>query len=137
MGEFDFTDDMDQISGVGGDYERACRAAVQTGSMWVALHPSEQPKVEGVTGGANDGPGVVFAANPSGESFLSTIRETAFTMESGRTLKLGDVLTSQQYLLVLTHIGMIAELGWNSYAAVMRREQTYIRREGKPDGLDS
>ena len=27
--EFDYTDDMNEITGYGGDYERACRTAVQ------------------------------------------------------------------------------------------------------------
>lgn len=114
--EFEFTEDMNEISGLGAEYERSCRAAVIAGSHWALDHPDAEPAIEGYTGGD----GWVKPQNMAGTSLLAAIEAAAFTMDDGRKITLGELLTPNQYVLVLQHIGLIAQMGWNAYAEKMR-----------------
>lgn len=111
-----YTSDMDEVSGRGGDYERMCRAGIQSGALWVALHPGDEPAVRGSSGPE----GYVSADNEAGRSLITAINETAFTTEAGQELKLVDLLTPHQYFLIFQHVGLIASMGWRRYAEHMR-----------------
>lgn len=47
---FEWTDDMDEISGFGGGYERTCRAMVSAGCAFLAAHPDLDPQFHGFKG---------------------------------------------------------------------------------------
>jgi len=113
---YEFTDDMNEVSGYGGDYERACRAAIAVGATWVSLHPAAEPEVDGNNGIS----GYVRGANEDGAKMLDCIDDQPFRMDDGREVKLGDVLTPAMYYVALYHIGFITEFGWNAYAEKMR-----------------
>lgn len=44
---FEWTEDMREISGFGGDYERACRQMISQGCAWWSNHPDADPKFRG------------------------------------------------------------------------------------------
>lgn len=44
---FEWTEDMADISGLGGDYERACRQMISQGCAWWAQHPEVEPEFHG------------------------------------------------------------------------------------------
>jgi hypothetical protein len=128
---YEFTDDMCQISGYGGDYERACRAAVAVGATWVTLHPFAEPQIDGNNGVS----GYVRGANEDGAQMLDCIDDQPFTMDDGRKVPLGDVLTPSMYYVALYHITWIAEHGWNAYAEQMR-SATPLHTGALPRGPD-
>jgi len=37
--KYPYTDDMDEISGFGGEYEEACRTMLYAGMLWMEEHP--------------------------------------------------------------------------------------------------
>lgn len=47
---FEWTEDMRQISGFGGGYERACRQMVSQGCRWWSEHPDADPQFHGFKG---------------------------------------------------------------------------------------
>lgn len=44
---FEWTEDMRDISGFGGGYERACRQMISQGCAWWSSHPDADPKFHG------------------------------------------------------------------------------------------
>ena len=44
MQEFEWTDDMDEISGFGGGYEKTCRDMVRAGVGWLAARKADLEK---------------------------------------------------------------------------------------------
>lgn len=109
---FQFTEDMHEISGLGGAHERALRAAVSAGAMWFSLHPDADPIIEGDDIGCR-------GANADGESLLRAINGVLFAGDDGVKVNLGTVLTSSMYYAALYHIVWIAEHGWDDYASAM------------------
>jgi len=58
MSKYEFTDDMAEISGIGGSYEDACRQMVVAGLEWWDANPKANPvseTLEGVYGLINPG----------------------------------------------------------------------------------
>lgn len=47
---FEWTEDMHEISGFGGGYERACRAMVSAGCKWLTDNPTADPNFHGYKG---------------------------------------------------------------------------------------
>lgn len=47
---FEWTEDMAEVSGFGGGYERACRQMISQGCAWWAVHPEADPKFHGYKG---------------------------------------------------------------------------------------
>ncbi len=44
---FEWTEDMAEVSGFGGGYERACRQMISQGCAWWSAHPDADPKFHG------------------------------------------------------------------------------------------
>lgn len=47
MSEFEFTDKCREISGFGGDYEKACRDMVKAGMQWIKDNPGVELVYDG------------------------------------------------------------------------------------------
>ena len=47
---YEFTDEMNEISGFGGSYEQACRDMLKSGLIWLDEHPNANPMFSGYTG---------------------------------------------------------------------------------------
>lgn len=114
--DFEYTEDMNEITGLGSDYERGCRTGVLAGMRWVIEHPGAEPAINGYSG--EDG--WLQPQNMAGTSLLAAIEAAPFTLDNGTKLCLGELLTPNQYLFVLQHIGFIAQMGWDAYAQKMR-----------------
>jgi hypothetical protein len=110
---FEFTEDMNEISGLGGAHERALRAGVITGAKWWTLHPEADPEIEGTDREYR-------GTNADGESLLRAVNETLFTCDDGVKVPLQAVLTPHMYYAVMYHIMWIGEHGWSRYAQAMR-----------------
>lgn len=105
MSPFKFTDEMNEVSGYGGAYEDACRAAVCAGAAWFAAHPDADPIfVDGLP------------HNDDAEAIAAAIGNTAFTSENST---LGDFLSKAMFSMVMFHVYYIAKHGWNAYVAKM------------------
>jgi hypothetical protein len=94
---FEFTEAMNEVSGLGGYYERCCRAAVAAGAKWCAENPQ--------------------TFDP--EAVERAIREAPITTDDGRKVKLDDELTSAQFGVAMHHVRYIAKQGWDEYCTQM------------------
>jgi hypothetical protein len=50
MSKYDWQPGMAEISGFGGDYEKACRDMVRAGMEWFDAHPDADPRFRGYEG---------------------------------------------------------------------------------------
>ena len=53
-GKYQWTPEMHEISGFGGNYEQACREMVVAGLTWLDEHPTADPKYAGQPGVKRD-----------------------------------------------------------------------------------
>ena len=106
----EFSEEMNEISGFGGFYERCCRAAVIAGAKWCVDHPHvfEQKAVE------------------------EAIRGATVVADDGRRLPLWEELIGTQIAVVLVHIRHIAEHGWNDYVKKMSAPVVVYTNDGSP-----
>jgi hypothetical protein len=93
MSAMEFTEDMNEVTGLHGYYERCCRAAVVAGASWCLGHP---------------GP-----ADPA--EVERAIRAAPITTDDGRKVTLDDELTGTQLYTALCHVKYISLHGWNVY----------------------
>jgi hypothetical protein len=122
MDAFEFTDTMNEITGVGGLEERACRAAVRAGAAWWAAHPQAQPVIEG-----NPSPAAgVTGTNPAGCALVAAIQSVPFTRDDGTRVRLGDCMTSGLYYASLHHLMFIGTFGWPAYVDIMSEPLTLM-----------
>jgi hypothetical protein len=108
---FEFTETMNEVSGLGGAYERACQRIVTAGARWCAWHPeadlhfSEHP----------DARGFVESLSSDARMLRRVIDTTPFTTDDGRKVTLADEMTPAMYHTAIVHILYIATHGWNAY----------------------
>lgn len=103
---FEWTEDMRQISGFGGGYERTCRAMVSAGCMWWTMHPEAEPQFHGFKGIY----GVVIEDNADAKA-LSEAVVTA----------VGGDCTGAMHQAAIAHVFRWRALGsWGAYQDEMR-----------------
>lgn len=111
---YTFTDDMAEVSGLGGDYERACRDMVIAGAVWLDRHEDdiheklqfkEYKNVVGVIQGEND----------ISEDLLETMAEAAEDA--------GGAPTGAMMHATARHVAYIAQNGWEDYVAFMEDDE--------------
>jgi hypothetical protein len=102
MNAIEFTEDMNEVTGLHGYYERCCRAAVVAGAKWCVEHPGPIDPAE----------------------LERSVRGSPITTDDGRKVLLDDELTPTQYYAALNHIRWIAENGWNAYRDEMSQPLT-------------
>lgn len=122
----EFTEDMNEVSGFGGFYERCCRAGVCAGAAWFAGHPNARP----VFNGLPDMIGLLVPANDDARSLQSAIDTALVTRDDGTKVPLGEELTALQFYTVINHTTYIAERGWNSYVDFMSAPMNVYRMDG-------
>lgn len=124
---FEFTERMNEISGYGGAYERACRAMVCAGAQWCALHPQANPVFVGFA----DIVGWIEEANEDARALREAIFATPFTMDDGRKVRLGDEVTGAMFHAAIHHIMWIAVHGWNAYRERMEAPLQLFTEDGE------
>ena len=113
---YSFSETMNEISGYGGQYERACRAGTCAGADWFADHPREHPEFFYGTDAESDR---VMAGNMAGHALLECIEQTDFIRDDGMHVPLLEEMTEEMRHLILLHTLYIANHGWNQYVAKM------------------
>lgn len=111
LDSFEFTESMNEVSGLGGAYERACRGIVTAGARWCAWHPHAQL----VFSERPDARGFVEAQTADARTLRRVIDTTPFTTDDGRKVTLADEMTPAMYHTAIVHILFIAANGWNTY----------------------
>ena len=102
--EYEYTEDMDEISGFGGAYEAACRQMVLAGVKWLKEHPEASPQFHGWKGVA----GVIAEDNDDANSLSKAIVEVV------------PDCSGAMYGSAVSHALYIHANGWDKYAALMR-----------------
>lgn len=113
--EFEFTEQMNEISGYGGMYERACRIGVRTGAQWFASHLHAHPEF----GQSSDTASFIQPLNEEGYGLLAAIEEADFVRDDGVHVPLAEQMTREMMSMVLFHTLYIAKKGWNNYMKKM------------------
>lgn len=108
---FEWTEDMREISGFGGQYERACRAMVSAGCAWWSEHPDADPQFRG-----NQGIYGLITEENDGAEALGKVIEDATKSEGG--------CTGAMYQAAINHIFAWRNFGsWLAYQRAMREER--------------
>lgn len=123
---FHFTEDMNEVSGFGGFYERCCRAGVCAGAEWVLAHPTAKPRFEGMQGVF----GLLTPKNDEARDLQRAIDEALVTRDDGTKVPLADELTGAQFHAIVQHVFLITVYGWNKYVEHMTSPVNVYRNDG-------
>lgn len=93
MSRIEFTEEMNEVTGLGGFYERCVRAAICAGAKWLIAHQWDMDM----------------------EKMQRAIFDTELHRDDGVVTRLGDELRTAQMGFVMHHLRKIAELGWDEY----------------------
>jgi len=104
---YEWTEDMAELSGFGGDYERSCRAMVKAGLEWWDLHPKAEPRFKGRRG-AN---GLINEDNHDAQSLTAVMMDAA----QGFGGPTGVMLSA-----CLGAVFRVRQNGWEAYADELR-----------------
>lgn len=104
--EYQYTDDMAEISGFGGGYEEGCRKMVVAGLKWFDEHPDADPKFHGYEGIY----GVISEDNEDAKQLTEVM--VAAPGEHG--------CTGAMHQATVGHVLHIRAVGWDKYVEEMR-----------------
>lgn len=91
-----FGEKMNEVSGLGGFYERCCRTAIIAGATWCIVNKTfDADEVE------------------------NAMRCAYVAQDDGQKVPLESELTPTQFALAMYHVRYIAENGWKKYAEQM------------------
>jgi hypothetical protein len=96
MKRIEFGEDMNEVSGLGGFYERCCRTAIVAGATWCIENKA-------------------FDA----EEVESAMRRAYVAQDDGQKVPLESELTPTQFALAMYHVRYIADNGWKKYTEQM------------------
>ena len=103
---FEWTDDMREISGFHGGYERTCRAMVSAGCKWWSEHPDANPQFHGFKGIY----GIITEDNHDAKTLSKVVTDAAS----------GDC-TGAMHQASISHIFAWRQMGsWVAYQKKMR-----------------
>jgi hypothetical protein len=106
--KYEFTDDMREISGLGGDYERCCRAMVVAGCHWLDEHSQAEPKFHGY----KQVYGIIEVDNQDAKELSNAM--VAVTEGFGAT--------GAMHQAAVGHVLHIKKVGWDKYVEEMTSE---------------
>lgn len=115
MDKYEFTSEMDEISGFGGGYEQTCRNMLKAGLLWLDAHPEATPEFHGYKGVY----GIITEDNADAKALSDAI-----VSGSG-----GDCTGAMHQACVSTAL-WIRTNGWDAYVKAM----TTPRASGKEEG---
>jgi len=114
MANYQYTEDMGEISGFGGGYEQACRDMVLAGLKWLEENPDADPKFQGYKNVF----GLILDDNDDAKALtkvmLAACKEGA---------------TGAMHHASVSHVMFISKNGWEEYCKKMRE-----REGGNEDG---
>jgi hypothetical protein len=108
MSDKQWTDDMGEISGFGGDYEACCRAMVLAGIKWVDENPSADPHYKGF----KNVYGLVMEDNDDAKALTKAIIDAA-----------AGEATGAMHQASVGHVLAYKRLGWDEYSKQLRERE--------------
>jgi hypothetical protein len=103
MSKYQYTKEMGEISGFGGDYEVDCRNMVIAGLEWLDEHPNADPKFHGFKGIY----GVIEEDNQDAKDLSDVVINAC------------DGCSGAMHQATIGHILHIKEFGWGKYVEEM------------------
>ena len=100
-----YTEEMGEISGFGGGYEKTCRKMVLAGVEWLEKNPTANPQFHGFNGIY----GVIIGDNQDAKNL------TAAVLKGG-----GDDITGAMHQAAISHIFAVKRHGWPEYCRQMK-----------------
>ena len=104
---YEFTPEMDEISGFGGGYEATCRAMLKGGMDWWDAHPDADPKFSGYKGIY----GVIHEDNDDAKALSKAVVAAS-----------NDDCTGAMHQAVVSACLYIRKNGWPKYVAEMSKK---------------
>ena len=112
MTQYQFNDDMNEISGFGGEYEAACRRMLAGALEWLDAHPEANPQFTGIKNVI----GVIKDDNGDGEALSNAAMAAA-----------GDYGPSgAQHHAVIAAALWIKANGWDAYIKAMTHPEGQV-----------
>jgi hypothetical protein len=108
MSKYQYTDDMKEISGFGGEYEEACRKMVVAGAEWFDEHPTAEPKFKGYKNVF----GIIMEDNEDARALSDAV------------VKPSDDCTGAMHQAAIGHVLYIHKHGWEKYVEKMKQSKT-------------
>jgi hypothetical protein len=105
-----WTEDMREISGFGGAYERCCREMVRAGLKWFDEHPDAKPQFKGYRGVV----GLLMDDNDDAKALSKAVCEPA---------EANGGATGAMHQAAVGHVLLIRKQGWAAYVAMMRTRE--------------
>ena len=112
MTQYQFNDNMDEISGFGGEYEATCRKMLTAALEWLDVHPDANPQFSGFKGIY----GVIKDDNGDGEALSNAA--IAGAGEFGPT--------GAMHQAVISAALWIKTNGWNAYVKAMTHPEGQV-----------
>ena len=108
-----YPNNSDEISGFGGNYEKACRAMVLAGVRWIEKNPDKNPQYKGY----RNIYGILIDDNDDAKELTSYVVK--------RTRRYGGA-TGAMHHACISHILYIKANGWKKYAEEMVEKEKGI-----------
>lgn len=99
IAKYKFTDEMDEISGFGGGYEKCCRAMLDAGLQWLDANPDAEPKFKG----NSNVYGVIIEDNDDAKALSDAV------------VSVTDEATGAMHQATVGHCLWIRANGWDAY----------------------
>ena len=103
----EWTDEMGEISGFGGDYEAACRNMVRAGVKWFDEHPESEPQFHGY----KNITGIIVDDNDDARSLSVAIVDACHDCSGA------------MHQAAVSHVLAIKRLGWEKYSEEMKQRE--------------
>ena len=105
--EYVFTDEMGEISGFGGGYEKGCRAMVVAGLRWMRDNPDAEPHYRGYEG--------IYGVLSDDNDDANALSKAVTSVASG--------CTGAMHQATIGHVLWINKNGWDKYVEKMTEEE--------------
>jgi hypothetical protein len=105
--KYQFTEDMNEISGFGGGYEAGCRAMIVAGMEWFDLNPTATPKYKGY----KEVFGICMEDNTDAKAL------------SAAMIKACHDCTGAMHHCCVMHVFKAREMGWGAYCTESRKRR--------------
>ena len=117
-----FSNDMPQISGFGGSYERGCRAMVLAGAAWLRNNPDADPKF--TENSMLFGAAMLYKqCNDDAKALDAAMMDAEVDMGDGKIARVGDECTGAMIHAATRHVLFIKKKGWDRYVEEMTRSE--------------
>lgn len=122
--KYEFTPEMGEISGFGGNYEKGCKQMLQAGLKWLDEHPKADPQFKGY----KNVYGVITADNKDAKALSKIVTEAPDPNEG---------VTGAMHQAVIESILWIKANGWEAYVKKMSEKEPKVEPEPKKDKADA